>query len=61
MLAYNPNYEKVKIDLMNKQIKNRLVRFNTYLQGKEFLNNGKLCYYDFFFYEILNVVNDMDP
>ena len=62
MLAYSPNYEKEKNACFDGKINQRLNRINNYLQNdNKFLNNGKLCYYDFYFYEIMQVVNAMNP
>ena len=45
--------------MYDSKITPRLKRFDIFLEKNDFLNNGKLCFYDFYFYEILQVIAKM--
>ncbi|KRX05219.1 Thioredoxin-like fold [Pseudocohnilembus persalinus] len=62
LIAYDPNFnEKFKKEQLEKTVYPKLILVNDELKKYQFLNKGKLCYVDFYFYEFLNVLIRMEP
>ncbi|KAL4502167.1 hypothetical protein ABPG72_000402 [Tetrahymena utriculariae] len=54
--AYSPKYkEELKANFQRFSIP--FGQLNTYLNNKEYINNGKICYYDFYLYELMFIAH----
>ena len=60
-LAYNKDFETVKAATLASKITPKLVGLDKYFETNDFLNKTQLCYYDFYLYEILQVLLRMEP
>ncbi|CAH8287183.1 unnamed protein product [Schistosoma turkestanicum] len=59
-IAYNKEYETLKIDFLNK-LPSMLKMFEDRLSDKRYLNGDKITHPDFMLYDALDVILYMDP
>lgn len=60
-IAYNKDYEKLKVDFFQKYLPDKLKSLNAYLDGKKFFSGNEPTYVDFIYWEIFDQLRIMSP